>query len=192
VSKSNAIYGSFAALPLFLIWLQISWHIVLMGAEVTHYHQNFESNEREEHLPDLSFRAVKKLGLRVFGHISRHYLSGESPQPLGRMGEELHIPSRVLADITRRLAVAGILSEVSVKENEEPGFLPARDPHHTSPYDVLHALEKTGEELAIEEGEGDDRFSSLLEDFDRSIRENPGNRPFGESTEPKETRRGHG
>lgn len=184
VSKSNAIYGSFAALPLFIIWLQISWHIVLMGAEVTHHHQNFESNEREEHIPDLSFRAVKKLGLRVFAHAARRFLKGEAPQSLGGMGEELRIPSRVLADITRRLAAAGILSEVSGRESEEAAYQPARDPHRMSPYDVLIALEMTGEELTAEDGEEVDKYAALLEEFDRSIMENPGNRPFDDPPEP--------
>ncbi|MDQ3001133.1 MAG: YihY/virulence factor BrkB family protein [Fibrobacterota bacterium] len=51
VTKANAIYGSFAALPLFLIWLQLSWLFVLMGAEVTHHHQNYE-NEAPSSAPN--------------------------------------------------------------------------------------------------------------------------------------------
>lgn len=40
VSSYNAIYGSFAALPLFLVWLQITWIIMLFGSELSYYHQN--------------------------------------------------------------------------------------------------------------------------------------------------------
>ncbi|MDP2604813.1 MAG: YihY/virulence factor BrkB family protein [Deltaproteobacteria bacterium] len=47
VSKYGAIYGSFAALPLFLVWLQVSWLIVLFGAEVSFAHQNVETYEFE-------------------------------------------------------------------------------------------------------------------------------------------------
>ena len=40
ITKLNAIYGSFAALPLFLIWLQFSWMIFLFGAEINYAMQN--------------------------------------------------------------------------------------------------------------------------------------------------------
>lgn len=40
VTGYNAIYGSFAALPLFMLWVQISWTICLFGAELTYTNQN--------------------------------------------------------------------------------------------------------------------------------------------------------
>ena len=40
VTSYNAIYGSFAALPLFMLWLQISWTICLFGAQLTYTNQN--------------------------------------------------------------------------------------------------------------------------------------------------------
>jgi membrane protein len=46
-AKANAIYGSFAALPLFLIWLQLSWRIVLFGTELVFAHQNVDTYEFE-------------------------------------------------------------------------------------------------------------------------------------------------
>ena len=47
-SNLGAIYGSFAALPLFLTWLQLSWQIVLYGAELAFAHQNEETYEFED------------------------------------------------------------------------------------------------------------------------------------------------
>ena len=46
-ARYNAIYGSFAALPLFLAWLQISWVIVLFGAEISFAKQNAQEHEFE-------------------------------------------------------------------------------------------------------------------------------------------------
>lgn len=181
VSKANAIYGSFAALPLFLIWLQTSWHIVLIGAEVTHNHQNFDGNELEERLPQLSFRAFKRLALRVYSHVGRRFVEGKPPQSLERLGEELGIPSRVLADVVKRLNAAGILSEVALPEPDDPAYQPARDPNRTRPSDVMEALEREGEELAGAQDPGSERIETLLGEFDRSIRENPADRPFSES-----------
>ena len=40
VTGYNAIYGSFAALPLFMLWVQISWTICLFGAQLTYTNQN--------------------------------------------------------------------------------------------------------------------------------------------------------
>lgn len=42
VTGYNAIYGSFAALPLFMLWLQISWTICLFGAQLTFTNQNLD------------------------------------------------------------------------------------------------------------------------------------------------------
>ena len=42
VTGYNAIYGSFAALPLFMLWLQISWTICLFGAQLTYTNQNLD------------------------------------------------------------------------------------------------------------------------------------------------------
>lgn len=44
VSRMNAVYGAFAAIPLFLIWLNISWTIILVGAEISHAFQNLDTN----------------------------------------------------------------------------------------------------------------------------------------------------
>lgn len=43
VSGLNAVYGVFAAIPLFLIWMNISWTIILFGAELSHAYQNVDS-----------------------------------------------------------------------------------------------------------------------------------------------------
>lgn len=39
VSRIDAVYGAFAAIPLFLIWLNISWMVILIGAEISHAFQ---------------------------------------------------------------------------------------------------------------------------------------------------------
>lgn len=41
----NAVYGAFAAIPLFLVWLNISWTIILIGAEISHAFQNLDTKE---------------------------------------------------------------------------------------------------------------------------------------------------
>lgn len=188
VTRTNAVYGSFAALPLFILWLQISWHIVLIGAEITHQHQNFASNEREEHAPALSFRAIKRLGLEVTSHVAGAFLRGEPAPTADILGKDLGIPSRVLSDILRRLECAGILSEVAGGDPEDPGYQPARDPHLLTPVGLLEALEKEGEDLA-ESGTTEGRearvWKDLLARLEEAARRHPGNIPFGTPPGPR-------
>jgi membrane protein len=180
VSKSNAIYGSFAALPLFLIWLQTSWHIVLMGAEVTHQHQNFETDELADHLPNLRFRAIKRVSLGVCAHIAERFVKGETPQTLEQIGEAMHIPSRVLADIVRRLMAAGVLAEVATSVPEDPAYQPAGDPHRIRPSDIIRALENIGEDLDDKDEIETERFAGILDAFDAAVEKHPANPPMSE------------
>lgn len=182
VSKANAIYGSFAALPLFLIWLQTSWHIVLMGAEVTHQHQNFETDELADHLPNMRFQAIKRISLGVCAYIADRFIKGETPRTLERIGEDLHIPSRVLADIVRRLLAAGVLVEVATSVAEDPAYQPAADPHRTRPSDIIRALEDAGEDLNDKDEIETEKFASILNAFDAAIEKHPANLPLSEGT----------
>ena len=52
VSGLNAVYGVFAAIPLFLVWMNISWTIILFGAELSHAYQNVDKyNIKNENEP---------------------------------------------------------------------------------------------------------------------------------------------
>jgi hypothetical protein len=81
VSQYNAIYGSFAALPLFLIWLQMSWLIVLFGAELSFAHQNVNEYELEPDRKKVSDSLRKVLSLSVLhllrGDLQKTVESGE-------------------------------------------------------------------------------------------------------------------
>ena len=48
VSRLNGIYGTFAAVPLFMIWLNLSWNIILIGAEVSYAYQHVDSYNIED------------------------------------------------------------------------------------------------------------------------------------------------
>jgi len=60
VTGYNAIYGSFAALPLFMLWVQISWTICLFGAELTFANQNLQ--RYGVHLGEASFHPYVEMG----------------------------------------------------------------------------------------------------------------------------------
>ena len=64
-SSYNAIYGSFAALPLFVVWLQVGWMIVLLGCEVAFFLQNYEIYRNNNRFSDLSFSLKKVIALQI-------------------------------------------------------------------------------------------------------------------------------
>jgi membrane protein len=176
-SKANAVYGSFAALPLFLIWLQTSWNIVLFGAQLTYQHQNFESNEKDDHVVALSLRAVKRLALGVFRYVADRYLRGGNPPVDEEMARDLDVPARILSDILRRLVEAHILVVTAGPAPGETAYLPARDPHGLTPVDIIATLESQGEDLQY--AQGDAGYSPLLTSFEDCLRKHPDNKRFG-------------
>jgi membrane protein len=87
VAKYNAIYGSFAALPLFLIWLQISWFIVLIGAEISHAYQHSNYMDETAGGRELSISQTRLLALTVCCHIVRLFQHGRSAQTATQIAE---------------------------------------------------------------------------------------------------------
>jgi membrane protein len=179
VSNANAIYGSFAALPLFLIWVQLSWNIVLFGAKWTDSHQNFESHENEEGQPTPSFRAVKRLSLGVSQFIVKRFVNNEAPLEASQIAAQLRVPARIMNDILNRLVAARILVEVEARGDDDTTYQPARDPRQLTPALIFLALEKLGEE--IDGGEGDaamERFNPLLIAFEQALANHEKNIPL--------------
>jgi membrane protein len=78
VAKYNAIYGSFAALPLFLMWLQISWFIVLIGAEISHAYQNSDHMDETAGGREISISQRRLLALTVCRHVVRLFHQGKA------------------------------------------------------------------------------------------------------------------
>ncbi|MFO7999614.1 MAG: YihY/virulence factor BrkB family protein, partial [Marinilabilia sp.] len=128
VSRYNAIYGSFAALPLFLIWMQFSWMIVLFGAELAFAHQNEKSFEFEVDTKNISAYALKLVSILIIREVDRNFDQGEKPLSVAELSERLKIPFRLVTDLSYRLVEAGILVEVNTG-NEEIVLQPAYDIH---------------------------------------------------------------
>jgi membrane protein len=79
VGRYGAIYGSFVALPLFLIWLQISWLIVLLGAEMSFAYQNLEKYEYESEVFGISRKNNRLLTYLLMHAIVKKFQTGEKP-----------------------------------------------------------------------------------------------------------------
>lgn len=126
VSKYNAIYGSFAALPIFMIWLQWSWLIVLLGAEVAYVTQNFENLSTERTLPQLNNKEQREFGLLVTMLVIKHFRDHNPPMTIREVSKESGLPFRITSILLAELESVGILDRVIHDEAErEFGYRPA-------------------------------------------------------------------
>lgn len=111
VSKYNAIYGSFAVLPLFLIWLQISWYIVLFGAEVAFAAQNMNMYEFELQCKNISRRKKEAFVLSILHFLYKHE-SSEDSITSEELSRDMRIPIRLVREIVQELIHARLIVEI--------------------------------------------------------------------------------
>lgn len=140
-ARYNAIYGSIAFLPLFLIWLQISWLIVLFGAEVCYGAQYINQWEMNSEKLKISLSHRKKLVLLLLYRVVKKFEKGDSPITLNELGEMVNIPRRYLTDICYDLERSGLIIRV---ESEDIAYQPSFDIHKMDLYTIINKYEKEG------------------------------------------------
>jgi len=143
-SSYNAIYGSFAALPLFLVWLQIGWMVVLLGCQISFYVHNFDSYRHNEKFSGISLSLKKAIALQVCHLIIKYFANGEKAPNAEQVANELILPISVVQRILMLLIDADLIVALNVLENEEPIYQPSRDINVLSNAVVIAAIEKTG------------------------------------------------
>jgi membrane protein len=142
-AKQNAIYGSFAALPLFLAWVQASWIIVLFGAEVCYALQHSEAGWPPGG-PGLSRADQKLIALLLTRTAVRRFASADPPLDANGMAQALRLPLRLVQPILADLASARILAETPGVRPDAPRYQPARDPALLTLQSVAEAWESVG------------------------------------------------
>jgi len=141
ITKFSAIYGTFAAIPLFLMWAQISWLIVLLGAELTFAYQNIDNYESEKESEHTSFYQRKVVALLVTRLICINFKERKAPLEILDIAEKLSLPTRIVRSITDNLVDANILSEVVTNDEKEYGYQPAFDVNSMTVASVFSKLE---------------------------------------------------
>ncbi|MBN1457369.1 MAG: YihY/virulence factor BrkB family protein [Sedimentisphaerales bacterium] len=170
VARYGAIYGSFATLPLFLIWLQISWLIVLFGAELAFAHQNVDTYELEPDCLSVSHSYKLKLSLVITQRLVRNFCEGKDAISASQISHELEIPIRLVRQILFDLTEARVVSGQNSENSKEILYQPAVDVDLLTVKYVKDALEKKGtSDLPIAEISEFNRLSKCIAEFDKTI-----------------------
>ncbi len=176
IAKYNAVYGSFAALPLFLIWLQLSWLIVLFGAEISFAIQNVETYEFEQECQGISHAFKKLLSLQIAQSLIKEFSKGEKPLTASQISNHLGIPIRLTRLILYELIDSGIVSDTSGDELKEPAYQPARDINLLSIKYVVDALEHRGtDSIPVKQSRELKTLSESLRSLGDTIKKSPAN-----------------
>ena len=144
LSAYNAIYGSFAAIPLFMLWMQISWCICLFGAQLCYANQSLHTYAFERISDELSRRYRDTLILLLMSRICKHFASGMKPFTAHRLAVDTHLPDSLVDLLLGELTDMNLLVEVRNEPGDEPHYLPAIDIHRITVGMVTRRIDSHG------------------------------------------------
>lgn len=146
ISKYNAIYGSFAALPLLLLWLQLTWFLVLFGVQLSFAFQNVNKYSFEHETSNISRRYKDFVMLMIMTLIVKRFEKGHMPYTADELSERFKIPTKLTSDTLFYLQEIGLLVETPTEDNLVPAYIPALDINHISVSFLFEKIDKYGSE----------------------------------------------
>lgn len=147
-ARYAAIYSGFAILILLLIWMYLSWVILLLGAQVAFYVQNPQYLVRDHVRLVISSRLKERLGLDLMFHIARNHYRNEPPWTVTALTDQLRVPGEPVQQLLDTLVAAGYLAETA---EEPPAYLPSQDISTVTVADLLAGLARAGESPYLKE-----------------------------------------
>lgn len=176
ITKLSAIYGSFAAVPLFIIFIQSIWTIVLLGAELSFANQNVSRYEFESEALNISNHQKRAFVLMIMKIIIGNFSNGEKPINAEKIAESLKIPVRLARDILQDLSDANLVSIIHENEHKEQLYQPALDINKMTVSFVFKRLDRKGiEEVMVPKNKDYDKVISMLDKFDKLIAKSDSN-----------------
>ena len=139
-TRYAAVYSGFAILILFLIWLYLSWLILLVGAEISFYYQSphYLVVERDVRVPDA--RLIEQTALSVLFLVAQNFYHNRPPWTAGSLAQRLGVSIAPVEEIVEALKKKGLIAEIA---GDPPAYLPARDLETILLRDVYDAVRGT-------------------------------------------------
>ena len=148
--RADILYGGFAQLPLFFVWVYLVWAIVLFGAEIAFAYQNLALYVREVRGESAGPAEREAIGLRIALEIARSFRDTRQPWTEDELSDGLRVPVRTVRDILVPLHRARILASVEAPEGGGSGWQLGKPAEKIQAVDVLTALRGSREPFAGE------------------------------------------
>jgi membrane protein len=169
-NRMNAIYGGFAALPLFLIWLQNGWYIVLFGAELAFANQYVDNYELEEDIRNLSERYKKIISLMIANLVAKRFYNGDKSLNVLQISEQLDLPVRLTKNMINEFVETGVFVEVKTLIDDEIVYQPGVTESKFTVQFIVDTLEKKGvNSLPINESVELAQINKLMQEMDQML-----------------------
>jgi len=145
VGRYNAIYGTMAALPIFMVWLYLSWVIVLFGLGVCYAKQNLRASGRDLRGSEVSRNSFDQVALALLVTLADRFTKGEPPLSNEQLARFLFVPPRLCRNIMTLLTKIGFVSELCTRAGRCQYQL-GRSAESLSLAEILKTMDEFGEE----------------------------------------------
>ena len=164
-TRYTAIYSGFAVLLMFMIWLYLSWVILLIGASISFYHQNPDQLKWHKRNLHLSARMRYRLALQVMVSIARAHDRRSDLEPtLENLAAYQQVPIVVLERILEALARDGL---VTLTSDKVPLYLPAASLQRIRLVDIIRSARNAEDEGQSDSLHSDADVARLLQQLDQ-------------------------
>lgn len=143
VARYNAIYGTMAALPILMVWIYLSWMIVLLGLEMTYATQNLSTIRQDLRGKRINFASIEFIAITVLLFVSRRFYMGKRALGQEELASVLDVPPRLLRTILEELSRLGFVV-ATTHENDVAGYQPAKALEKIRMHDVIRGLAVDG------------------------------------------------
>lgn len=166
----TAIYSALASLIMFMIWMQLSWLILLVGASIAFYHQHPERRTLQRSEPHLSNRLKEKLALLIMALIAKHFYSKQPPWTIETLSQHTQMPVDAITSLLEGLVTADLLA---LTGENSTSFLPAQPPENLKLSQIISVARQISENSYLNPDRlpQDSQVDNVFAEFEQSMQE---------------------